>query len=63
MAPEYGSGLSPVPRKSGCKHVQTFFDRGATTGKNHMIQDWLVVVVSTPLKNMKVDWDDELPNI
>ena len=25
------------------------------------IADWLVV--STPLKNMKVSWDDESPNI
>jgi len=24
-------------------------------------QDWLAV--STPLKNMKISWDDELPNI
>ena len=27
----------------------------------HQYPDWLVV--STPLKNMKVSWDDDIPNI
>ena len=24
---------------------------------------WLVVYIPTPLKNMKVSWDDDIPNI
>ena len=24
---------------------------------------WICLVVSTPLKTMKVNWDDEIPNI
>jgi hypothetical protein len=26
-------------------------------------RDWLVVYLPTPMKNMKVSWDDDIPNI
>jgi hypothetical protein len=29
----------------------------------HIYIFWLVVGIPTPLKNMKVSWDDEIPNL
>ena len=40
--------------------VRNFCGTGALTTLRCVLRIWLVV--STPLKNMKVSWDDEIPN-
>jgi hypothetical protein len=37
--------------------------RGTWQKDGELTIDYIWLVVSTPLKNMKVSWDDDIPNI